>query len=84
LRSKLNHAVEATDVKLAVSKTALGLYSVFTFPDRVPTDNRNLLKISTSVRASRLGCNCLFPKNVKNFWRCAQIEFDSIQKNFIL
>jgi hypothetical protein len=26
LRSKLNHAVEATDVKLAASKTALGLH----------------------------------------------------------
>jgi hypothetical protein len=51
---------------------------------RFPTDNRNLLKISTSVKASRPGCNYLFSNNVKNFWRCAQIKFDSIKKNFIL
>jgi hypothetical protein len=39
LRSKLNHAVEATDVKLAASKTALGLQYILTFPNRISTDN---------------------------------------------
>jgi hypothetical protein len=42
LRSKLNHAIEATDAKLAASKTALGLHSVFIFPNNLPTDNRKL------------------------------------------
>jgi hypothetical protein len=42
LRSKLNHAVEATDVKLAASKTALGLHSLFTFSENPVADNENV------------------------------------------
>jgi hypothetical protein len=42
LNSNLNHAVEATDVKLAASKTALGLHSVFTLPENILTDNENV------------------------------------------
>jgi hypothetical protein len=39
LRPKLNRAGKATDVKLAASKTALGLHSVSNFPNSRPIDN---------------------------------------------
>jgi len=47
LRSKLNHAVEATDVKLAASKTALGLHSGFTLPENLLADNENVFTVFT-------------------------------------
>jgi hypothetical protein len=58
LRSKLNHAVEATDVKLAASKTALGLHSAFTFPDHFEIHNGNLLE--------KYSHQDIFPRIVKN------------------
>jgi hypothetical protein len=41
LRSKLNRAGKATDVKLAASKTAPGLHFESTFSEKLPTDNSN-------------------------------------------
>jgi hypothetical protein len=67
LRSKLNHAVEATYVKLAASKTALGLHSVLFFQTSFKLTIETYLKISTGVSPSRLGCGCNFLLFVKNF-----------------
>jgi hypothetical protein len=49
LRFKLNHAVEATDVKLAASKTALRLHFGFSFLEIFQTTVETCKKISTGV-----------------------------------
>jgi len=68
LRSKLNHAVEATDVKLAASKTALGLHSVFSFLE--------IFRTTTET------CKNIFTHFLEIF--SAVIEFpDAFVKNFI-
>jgi hypothetical protein len=47
LRSKLNHAAEANDVKPAASKTALGLHSIFSFTENLISDNEKVFTVFT-------------------------------------
>jgi hypothetical protein len=57
LRTKLNHAVEATDVKLAASKTALGLHCFSSLLEIVQTTIETCKKDIHRSFESHLDCD---------------------------
>jgi hypothetical protein len=79
LRSKLNRAVEAPDVKLAASKTALGLHPFSSFLEIVQTTIETCKKISTGVlKAIQTAIEHYFVF-VKNFFlRIKQVCYNQI------